>query len=67
MMAEKKRTRDQVTLTSENLRKYFPNSYMPQRIQETIIKPLEQLQRKCQQYHEYKSYFKEYKMSIGMN
>lgn len=38
-----------VTLTSETLRKYFPKNYTPQRMQESIIKLLEQWQRKRQQ------------------
>ena len=38
--------------TSDTLRKYFPRSYTPQRMQETIIKLLEQWQRKRQQQHE---------------
>ena len=40
------------TFTSDTLRKYFPRSYTPQRMQETIIKLLEQWQRKRQQQHE---------------
>ena len=46
---EKKSELDRVTLTSETLRKYFPKSYTPQRMQETIIKLLEGWQRKRQQ------------------
>lgn len=49
MSEEKKGDLDKVTLTSENLRKYFPKSYTPQRMQETIIELLEQWQRKRQQ------------------
>ena len=49
MSEEKKGELDRVTLTSETLRKYFPKSYTPQRMQETIIKLLEQWQRKRQQ------------------
>ncbi|MDO5545845.1 MAG: ParB/RepB/Spo0J family partition protein [Eubacteriales bacterium] len=52
MSEEKKGDLDKVTLTSETLRKYFPKSYTPQRMQETIIKLLEQWQRKRQQQHE---------------
>ena len=40
MSEEKKGELDRVTLTSETLRKYFPKSYTPQRMQETIIKLL---------------------------
>ena len=52
MSEEKKGELDRVTLTSETLRKYFPKSYTPQRMQETIIKLLEQWQRKRQQQQE---------------
>ena len=48
MSEEKKSEWDKVTLSSETLRKYFPKSYTPQRMQETIIKLLEQWQRKRQ-------------------
>ena len=43
---EKKSELDRVTLTSDTLRKYFPKSYTPQRMQDTIIKLLEQWQRR---------------------
>lgn len=43
---EKKSEVDRVTLTSDTLRKYFPKSYTPQRMQDTIIKLLEQWQRR---------------------
>ena len=52
MSEEKKGDLDKVTLTGDTLRKYFPKSYTPQRMQETIIKLLEQWQRKRQQQHE---------------
>ena len=52
MGEEKKSDLDRVTFTSDTLRKYFPKSYTPQRMQETIIKLLEQWQRKRQQQHE---------------
>ena len=52
MSEEKKGELDRVTLTSETLRKYFPKSYTPQRMQETIIKLLELWQRKRQQQQE---------------
>ena len=35
-----------MTFTSDTLRKYFPKSYTPQRMQETIIKLLEAWQKK---------------------
>lgn len=46
---EKKSDMDKVTLGTDTLRKYFPQSYTPARMQETIIKLLEQWQRKRQQ------------------
>lgn len=46
MGEEKKSDLDRVTFTSDTLRKYFPKSYTPQRMQETIIKLLEQWQKK---------------------
>ena len=53
IMSEKKKEElDKVTLTGETLRKYFPKSYTPQKMQETIIKLLEQWQRRRQQQHE---------------
>ena len=52
MGEEKKSDLDRVTFTSDTLRKYFPKSYTPQRMQETIIKLLEQWQRKRQRDHE---------------
>ena len=52
MGEEKKRDLDKVTFTSDTLRKYFPKSYTPARMQETIIKLLEQWQKKRQQQHE---------------
>ena len=41
MGEEKKSDLDKITFTSDTLRKYFPRSYTPQRMQETIIKLLE--------------------------
>ena len=52
MGEEKKSDLDKVTFTSDTLRKYFPKSSTPQRMQETIIKLLEQWQKKRQQQHE---------------
>ena len=43
---EKKSEVDRVTLTGDTLRKYFPKGYTPQRMQDTIIKLLEQWQRR---------------------
>ena len=52
MSEEKKSELDKVTLNSDTLRKYFPKSYTPQRMQETIIKLLEAWQRKRQRDQE---------------
>ena len=52
MGEEKKSDLDRVTLTSDTLRKYFPKSYTPQRMQETIIKLLEAWQKKRQRDQE---------------
>lgn len=52
MSEEKKSDLDKVTFTSDTLRKYFPRSYTPKKMEETIIKLLEQWQRKRQQQHE---------------
>lgn len=52
MGEEKKSDLDRVTFTSDTLQKYFPKSYTPQRMQEAIIKLLEQWQKKRQQQHE---------------
>ena len=49
---EKKSELDRVTLTSDTLRKYFPKSYTPKKMEETIIKLLEAWQRKRQQKQE---------------
>ena len=46
MSEEKKGDLDKVTLSSDTLRKYFPKSYTPAKMQETILKLLEQWQRK---------------------
>ena len=52
MEEEKKSDLDRVTFTSDTLRKYFPKSYTPQRMQETIIKLLEAWQKKRQRDQE---------------
>lgn len=52
MSEEKKGDLDKVTLGSETLRKYFPKSFTPLKMQETIIKLLEQWQRRRQQQQE---------------
>ena len=53
IMSEKKKgDLDKVTLSSDTLRKYFPKSYTPAKMQETIIKLLEQWQKKRQRDQE---------------
>ena len=52
MGEEKKSDLDRVTFTSDTLRKYYPKSYTPQRMQETIIKLLEAWQKKRQRDQE---------------
>ena len=52
MGEEKKSDLDKVTFTSDTLRKYFPKSYTPSRMQETIIKLLEAWQKKRQREQE---------------
>lgn len=52
MGEEKKSDLDRVTFTSDTLRKYFPKSYTPQRMQKTIIKLLEAWQKKRQRDQE---------------
>ena len=43
---------DRITLTTTTLSKYFPKSYTPKKMEETIIKLLEQWQRKRQREQE---------------
>ena len=45
IMSEEKKEAERVTLTGDTLRKYFPASYTPKRMEETIIKLLEQWQK----------------------
>ena len=49
MMEQKKPEKMDITIPGEVLQKYFPRSYTPQRMQETIIKLLEGWQKKRQQ------------------
>ena len=46
---EKKSDVDRITFRSDTLRKYFPRSYTPQQMEQTILKLLESWQRKRQQ------------------
>ena len=41
MMEQKKPERNDITLSGDKLRKYFPRSYSPKRIEETIFKLLD--------------------------
>lgn len=43
---EKKNEQDRVTIKNDVLRKYFPQSYTPKQMEDTIIKLLEQWQKK---------------------
>ena len=52
MSEEKKSEIDKVSFTADSLRRYFPKSYTPQRMQETIIKLLEQWQKRRQREQE---------------
>lgn len=48
MNEEKKSELDTITLKNDALRKYFPRSYTPKQMQDTIIRLLEQWQKKRQ-------------------
>ena len=48
----KKDELDKVVIKNDTLRKYFPRSYTPKQMEETIIKLLEQWQRKRQRQNE---------------
>lgn len=52
MMEQKKPEKYDLTLPADVLQKYFPRSYTPQRMQEVIVKLLENWQRKRQQNRE---------------
>lgn len=52
MSEEKKEEQERITLSSDTLRKYFPRSYTPLQMQQTIIKLLEQWQKKQQRRNE---------------
>ena len=42
IMSEEKKEAEHITIKGDTLRKYFPASYTPKRMEETIIKLLEQ-------------------------
>ena len=52
MGEEKKDELDKVVIKNDTLRKYFPRSYTPKQMEDTIIKLLEQWQRKLQRQNE---------------
>ena len=52
MGEEKKAEMDRVTIKNAVLRKYFPKSYTPRQMEETILKLLEQWQKKRQRNQE---------------
>lgn len=52
MGEEKKSKLDTVTIKNDTLRKYFPRSYTPKQMEDTIIKLLEQWQKKRQHSEE---------------
>lgn len=52
MSEEKKGELDKVTLTGDKLRKFFPKSYTPQKMEETILKLLETWHKKRTQSQE---------------
>ena len=52
MGEEKKDELDKVVIKNDTLRKYFPRSYTPKQMEDTIIKLLEQWQRKQQRHNE---------------
>ena len=52
MSEEKKEEQERITLSSDTLRKYLPRSYTPLQMQQTIIKLLEQWQKKQQRRNE---------------
>lgn len=52
IMSEEKKEVDRITLTTNTLSKYFPRTYTPKKMEETIIKLLEQWQKKRQREQE---------------
>ena len=52
MSEEKKPEQDKLTFTGDKLRKFFPKTYTPQQMEQTIFKLLEQWQHKRQQSQE---------------
>ena len=52
VMGEKKDELDKVVIKNDTLRKYFPRSFTPKQMEDTIIKLLDQWQRKQQRQNE---------------
>lgn len=52
MMEQKKPEKNDLTISADILQKYFPRSYTPQKMQEVIVKLLENWQRRRQQNRE---------------
>jgi ParB family chromosome partitioning protein len=52
IMTEEKKGFEKLTLSGDRLQKYFPKTYTPKQIEDTIFKLLEQWQRKRQQEQE---------------
>lgn len=52
IMTEEKKAVEKLTLSGDRLQKYFPKTYTPKQIEDTIFKLLEQWQRKRQQEQE---------------
>lgn len=48
IMSEEKKEVDRITLTSDKLQRYFPKSFTPRQMEETILKLLDQWQKKRQ-------------------
>ena len=53
IMSEEKKEVERITLKGDTLRKYFPASYTPKRMEETIIKLLEQWQKQLRREKTY--------------
>ena len=47
-MSEEKKEVDRITLSSDKLQRYFPKSYTPRQMEETILNLLAQWQKKRQ-------------------
>ena len=52
MMEEKKPPKEDITLSGEKLRKYFPRSYTPRQMEDTIFKLLDSWHKKRQRAQE---------------